>query len=381
MKNFYFILLIIFCANNVFAQNTEENQLKTTVIGRLHFDGAAYFKDVTPLSNGATFNDVRLGATARYGKWSGKVEIGFANSKIGIKDVFAEYTINDNSYIKAGHFPEIFGLDVMEGSSNIKFLTPNATNQAFAPSRRLGVKYVYRTDLLWAGIGAFGDKDINNSVKGNDGYAFTGRVVARPYTEEGKIFHLGVAGSFRKADANGLNEDGTEKERVASFASNAETTVESTKFINAEIANAKNQIKGAVELIGAYGAFHFQGEYMYNEVTRTESLEKYHAQGVYGQIGFLAIGGKYSYSKGVARLAMPKARSLEFVARYNVTDLNNSNSGIYGGKMNDISIAANYYINKYVVLRLNYVNVNLDEHSLNGKENFNLIQGRIQFTF
>lgn len=376
MKKLLVIILLLTCINT-----NAQDKVNFDLIGRFHYEGAVYFKDVTPLSNGTGLSDLRLGTLLKYGKWNGKIEIGFTNSKIGIKDVFAKYSFSENLYIKAGHYPEPFGLDYMESSSKIRFLTASATTQAFAPLRNLGVKFVYTNYNIWTALGVFGDGDINNSVKGNDGYAGTGRIVYNPFRDNGRILHIGMAGSLRKPDANGLNDDGTEREREVSFASTAETFVESTKFLSSVVTDAKNQFKCAVEFITAYGPFSIQSEYMYNNVKRNNGLKTYSAQGVYGQIGFIAIGSDYPYSPKVARLGIPNPGSLEFVARYNFTDLNSDKANIYGGKMNDISLAVNYYINKYFAVRLNYVNVNLDKYAANGKEKFNIIQARMQLLF
>ena len=327
----------------------EEKKLNLSVGGRFYMDGAVYFKDETPLSNGVGMSDLRIGLKAKYGKWDGKIDVGFANSKVSMKDVFAQYNFAGNSYMRAGHYAEPFGIDYMESSSNIKFITAGATTQAFAPGRKLGVEYIGWTKNLWFAGGVFSDKDINNSTKGNDGYAFTGRMVFNPLQDPGKILHIGAAGSYRRADANGFDADGEDNPRNINYASNAETYIESTKFISATIDDAKNQVKYALELIGGIGPVNFQGEFFQSFVNRENDLKRYDAKGAYGQIGVLALGGDYTYSAAWARTASPKAGALEFVVRYNWTDLNNDKSAIYGGKMNDISVAANYYLNKYIV--------------------------------
>lgn len=50
--------------------------------------------------------------------------------------------------------------------------------------------------------------------------------------------------------------------------------------------------------------------------------------------------------------------------------------------MSDVSVAANYYLNKCIMFRLNYSNMKLDyNNSIAAGETINSIQGRIQVVF
>ena len=99
-------------------------------------------------------------------------------------------------------------------------------------------------------------------------------------------------------------------------------------------------------------------------------------------IGLACIkGGNYKYKMKSARLANPKPGSIELLARYNKTNLNDSDSNIMGGEQKDISLGCTWYVNHNVLMKLNFTNVDLDENALNGEENFNMIQTRLQFSF
>lgn len=360
-----------------------DETIKITPMGRVYFDGAAFLEDETDLSNGVVMSDVRLGLKAKYKNFDMKVDLGFAGGKVGYKDIFLQYNLNKTSYVRGGHFAEPFGIDHMESSANIKFITANASSFAFSPGRKLGVEYIGWNKYMWVGIGAFADGDsMTGSVEGDDGYAATGRLVFNPLQQNGKIFHIGLAGSYRKADANGFDTDGVQKAKVIGYGSSLITNIDKRKFINASISNADFQAKYAVELIGAYGPLHLQAEYFHSNVERKDDLPAYKASGAYAQIGFLAIGGNYTYSASWARLGTPSPKSLEFALRYNYTDLDNKNSGIKGGRMSDWTFAANYYLNKYIMFRLDYSNVSLGRtNPLAAGENINVIQGRLQVVF
>ena len=362
------------------AQNKKaEFSVKPT--GRFYYEGAGFIEDDTKLSSGTTVNDVRLGLKANYGKWDMKIDLGFAKGKVSAKDIFLQYNFKKSSYFRAGHFAEPFGVDHMESSANIKFITANASSFAFSPGRNLGLEYIGWGNKWWIAGGLFGDtKAMNGQEKGSMGFSGTSRFVFNPFTQDGKILHLGLAGSLRRADANGI-EDNSSLPRNIAFSSAILSNVDKTKAISSNVTNANFQAKYAVELLAACGPLFIQSEYFHTNVKRKDDLTSYIAQGVYGQIGVLAIGGDYSYSKSWARFANPKPGSLEFVARYNYTDLNRSKAGIYGGRINDWSFATNYYLNKYVTLKVNYTGMKLGHESPLAGETIHSIQGRLQVVF
>lgn len=78
----------------------------------------------------------------------------------------------------------------------------------------------------------------------------------------------------------------------------------------------------------------------------------------------------------------PKGKSLELCSRFNYLTLNDGKAAIWGGEQKDISVGLNYYINKYIGVKLNYSymmpGANIKEIS---NQNFSVVQGRFQFIF
>lgn len=75
---------------------------------------------------------------------------------------------------------------------------------------------------------------------------------------------------------------------------------------------------------------------------------------MYGILRGLLIGGNYRYSHTDCGIATPDSGSLECVFGYNYTDMSDTRSHIYGGRLNDVSFTVNYYINKYMIWRFRY---------------------------
>ena len=58
-----------------------------------------------------------------------------------------------------------------------------------------------------------------------------------------------------------------------------------------------------------------------------------------------------------------------------------NDAGIRGGRLTDISLGMNYFINKYVAAKINYTHMMVGNSSPKGGDDFDLIQARLQFSF
>lgn len=386
IARFFIVIIVLLSTLPMYSQTIEvktaDEPIRIMPAGRFSLDQAFFLDDNTDLGNGTALSDVRLGLKSYYKNMYMKIDISFAGNKVGIKDVFFQYNIKPNSYVRIGAYAEPFGLDYMESPSNIKFMTPNISTQIVAPGRRLGAQYMGWNKMMWYTAGIFSDNNaITNTMEGDDGYAFTGRYVFNPLRKPGQIFHIGLASTFRSADANGYDTDGVALPKVISYSSNLYSLVEKRKSMSVTVNDADYQLKSAFELLGSFSNLYLQGEYFQTQVKTKHGLPMYKANGIYAQIGCLITGGNYTYSDAWAMIAKPKPGSLELLLRYNYTDLNDKKANIYGGRSSDWTLGANYYINKYIILRFNYSYMSLDRHSLFPSEDIQALQTRLQVVF
>lgn len=386
-KKLTLLAAVALCSTVVSAQievKAGDETIKITPSGRVYMDGAFYLDDETKMGNGTNIPDVRIGLKAVYQKWDFKLDMGYANSKVSPKDIHIRYNIDKTSFIKAGYYGELFGYEAWESTAYVKFNGKSPSTGAFESGRRIGVVYERWGKQYWMAAGVYGDGDaVNNTKEGNDGYAATGRFLYTPFKEPGKIFHIGASGTFRKADANGYDEDGKESARTISYAASlGSTAIEKGKPVNATISDADYQAKYNVELLGSYGPLFLVAEYYHTNVERKNSMPAFKGSGAYAQVGFLAIGDNYSYNDIDARLKAPKPKSLELVARYDYLDLNDGHAQIYGGTMSTWAFAVNYYINKHVIAKVNYSHMSMGKKNpFAAGEDVSAIQGRFMIVF
>lgn len=377
MRHTLLILMLLICGMSVSAQLTlksEKGDFEARLIGRALFDGGVFFSDKTSLGNAVEVYDVRMGTVIRFlERWTGKIEMGFAKSKVSMKDIYIEYNDGKNLF-RVGHYFEPFSLEYRIGTSDMKFNGAAVSGIAFGDRRRLGISYTYNCDVLNVSGGVFSDKDIDNTEKGDEGYAFSGRVLFRPYSKEKNVIHVGVSSRF--------GVQGEAEENTLTYSAGAPSNLISEKFLKAEVTEAINEWKFGAEVVMVLDRWYFQSEYLMAHVNRKASVENYTGDGWYAQVGYALLNGRYGYNKTSGMATAPGEKSLEILCRYNITNMNDKDARIMGGKQNDFSIGGIYYFNKYVAAKMSYSLVSLDKHTpIDGKQTFSMIQGRIQLSF
>lgn len=343
-----------------------KNNFHWRLIGRVFFDGGVLNRDSTISS--FQVNDLRLGTVIRFEEhWETKIELGYGDSKISLKDVYLNYSITKHS-IRLGYHYEPFG-NARVGTTNYRFITDAPSDKALGNKRKLGISYSYNQPWINVVAGVFSDGDIEKSKPLNQGYSLAAKITGRPLMEDKKLIHIGIAPRFNSSD------------QPISFSCGSPTDLLSKNdntLIEAQVDHVINQWKLDLELIMLYNKWYFQGQYFLAHLNRF-ATENYNAKGGYAQMGYMILGAKHNYNPATGMIVNPAPKSLEILLRYDNTNLNDA--GIQGGRITDISLGMNYFINKFVAAKINYTRMLPGETALSGNQKFDVVQARIQFSF
>lgn len=381
-------MMLLAGASAVNAQEDSKPKFSITPTGRVLFDGALYSPDDDGFADGVAMPDIRMGVKASYGKWSAKIDIGYAFKKLGFKDVYMQYTFNNENLLRLGYFVHQFGLNAATSSSMKPAMeAPGSDNFFAATGRNMGLMYVLDKPSVFLGVSAFAAgncMDNNANALGKISVGALNRLVWRPWHDTGLIGQIGISLWYQSAMHNKVTaDDGTTHAGPGYFDYSATfpTRVCSTPMLQAKVENAKGVFKLSPELVFAAGRVAVEGQYYYMNVSRDGGRPAYTAQGGYALLRGILIGKSYGYSHADAGLATPDPKSLEMVLGYNRVDATCSKAEILGGISNDYSVTLNYYINKYMVARLRYSYTNVSQSCAQRNRHVNIVQARIQFKF
>ena len=238
-----------------------ENKVKVQPTGRILLDGAIYAPDGAlyeyrnadgelisgpSFADGVALPDIRMGAKVSYGHWQAKIDVGYGYQKLGFKDVYIQYNINPNNYLRGGYFVHQFGLNAAT-SSSMKPAMESATTDDFfkATGRNVGVEFVHDKDQFFTGVSAIIDGTSMSKPANEQGKVSVGgvtRLVWRPLREEGSIAQVGMSLWYQSA-LHGLAENGSVTEGYFNYSANFPTRVDKIGMLNAHIGDAKGVFK------------------------------------------------------------------------------------------------------------------------------------------
>lgn len=368
-------------ANDAAAAAQPSNVIVIQPTGRILMDAAAYATNDDEFKAGVAIPDVRAGVKASYGKWKAKVDIGYAFSKLSLKDIFLEYDFTPSFLLRAGSFIHQFGLQSATSSSMKVSMEEPTSNETFNFPRMIGVMAQYDEGQFF---GTFSLNVESNAVKmhanemGKTGYGGMSRLVWRPRHEHGFVAQVGMSFALQTAQ---YNSDPALNHRSVQIGANFPTRVNSISMINALVPEARNSFRFSPELLFNVGRIALEAQYYYMRVNRHDDLNAFTGWGAYGMLRGIAIGGDYKYSHADAGLATPAPKTLELVLLYNHTSLSCAKAGILGGRVNDVSLTANWYINKFMIWRFRAGYTHRWDRAATPDVNLGAFQTRLQIIF
>lgn len=365
----------------VAASASDTSNFKISPVGRALFDAAAYLPQNSDFKPGVAVPDVRLGAKASFGSFEARAEIAYRFGKVSPTDIYLQWNINDNSFLKGGYFIHQFGLQSATGAASKISMEEPVTQTALGESARLlGAMYVYKNPgIHFAGsLYAQNEAMLKHADElGRTGVGAMARFLWHPLTSRGNIFHIGTSALVQTASFNGDTGN-----PVSTFKVSFPTKVSDVSCLKAEVDHVRSIFKVSPEVLWSRGRFAAEGEFYYLNVARKDGFRSFQGLGCYVLTRtLLNRGARYSYSPWIGYLATPAPRSWEIVAGYSYADLNDSGAGVYGGKVNSATLTMNYYINKYITWRVNYSYTDRPAAPGLPSSHANIFQTRIQFLF
>jgi phosphate-selective porin OprO/OprP len=342
--------------------------------GLWQFDTNTFSGDNTNPQTGAKlFDDVdawRRKEMNFYGKtpWGLDFNIGydytkFNHTKAGWIDNFIRYTSATAGEFRIGQFKTPVGWEEASSSTSTIFLERALPVQATNMGRRIGADWLYTGIPNWlVDLYYFDGGDLNGDNKGHGPAA---HVVWNPLNyqpgsgsrEQNNVIHLGFAWSQEDRDSisNNLNGLDNTVPPQARFRARPEASRTDTRLIDTGNLNNPGDInRWGLEGAWIHGPLLVQGEY--NEFSASPAGKPdFTGNGYYVFGAWCLTGESHSYSKGYVGNVRPSHDwgAFEIALRYSELDLNDG--PVKGGKEDDWTIGANWYLGTHWKLQANYV--------------------------
>jgi len=361
----------------------------------------------TALADGAGFRRLRLYFEGTMFKdYDYRFEYDFARGNgtvaAGITDAFVRYMHFKPFVITLGQQNEGKSLESVMSNNYMPFIERSLPNNAFIEFNNKyqvgimaesfgttlksdsydGLGWNLKGGLTTEGVGGGGNSSVNsngntnrNGFSNNESWQLVGRGALMPYKDKnGNLLHTGVWGSYRDLQ-NNYNPDGSFRNGGWSFASQPDTPIDRTNWVNTGgltfgkygavgSKRADNISMFGAEVAGVFGPAWLAAEYMQTTVSgfgyQNDTMRGYYVQG-----GYFITGESKSWDEKRAawhRLS-PKRNfdlnggwgALEAAARFDLIDMNTTN--IHGGSMDIGTLGLNWYLNPNLRLMTNFVHV------------------------
>jgi len=311
--------------------------------------------------NGVEIRRARLGITTTYlERWEFKLEYDFAEGDARVRDAYvALKEIPALGTVKVGHFKEPFSLEEL---TSIRFATflERALPNALSPSRNMGVSIgntAAGDRMTWA-LGAFRETDDFGRGADDGGFSFGGRLTGLPCANEENdhLLHLGAA--VRVGDP--LDDEVRFRQRPEIHLVDP--------FVDTGTFDADNTQRLGLETALVTGPFSLQGEFMAATADAPGENPEFYGWYAYASLFLTGEHRNYNRARGAFDRMRPKRNFLdgeggagawELAARYSAIDF--VDEGIDGGRLHDVTLGTNWYLNPITRVTVNVVFADLDD--------------------
>lgn len=414
--------------------DNEKEDLHFKIGARMISDVAWYHSDFTPLKSGAALVDSRIRAGLNYKNWYFFADMGFTKSGFKQKHIFLQYTHEGswaNHIFRGGYYNDCTSMANNTSIASYHFISRPSSTKALQNGRQLGLSYRLVNDRFMAYQGIFAENMYNNQKAGSQGVTLSGRYLYLPINDGFQTLHVGVSGRYQTIGTGEIVSDDVLKTSLI-MGSSFETSVDDVQLCTATLPWAKTVSNLGAEALYHNSDFFVRGEFMYRHVTKSRDsfalfekglgspyswttfeswmnanpLVSNDFTGAYIEAGYKIFGNDYGYNKTEGLLKGLSGKTLEIVARYSYTDLDDLDKSeryiagrdqyypggevedwpvqgvsVGGGKMHNITVGLNYSLNDYVTAMFDYGYSRLDRDKYPMDKNFHKLQARMIFNF
>src|SRR5262245_20272680 len=368
------------------------------ITGLLQVDAAYFAQDAANIASVGDIQDVfgfRRARLAVFGDVSEAVsyiiEMDFAEpGRPSFKDVWAELRqFPALGNLRIGYWRMPFGMDELTSVRELTFLErPLAF--AFAPFRQVGIGFQDTNEsqtVQWEVAGFKFPTDFFGTGQGDRGYGMAARVTALPlYENDGEqLIHVGLDYSFINP-GNGIAQFQSQPEYDGPFVGTNGNVPAVPFFIDTGAVTVSHYQLFNAEVGGGVGSWYMQSELRYAVMSQTSgpttTLPTFYIQSGYFLTGevrpYNKVAGVFGRVKPLHKLGEDGWGALELAARYSYMDLNGP--GFQGGRLNDLTIGVNWYLNQWARVQFNYIRAFLDD-PLHGPSEASIAAIRAQVDF
>lgn len=301
-----------------------------------------------------------------------KIEYDFATGDAVADDVYVGLKDTAIGGVRIGHMKEPFSLEEMTSSKYSTFIERSLPT-VFAPSRNVGVMVHDAGERYTWAAGAFRESDEFALSSGDGLLNLTGRVTGMPvYRDDAHLLHLGL-GVSRKDLGDDLFRfrQRPEAHLTPRFVDTGSFAAADVRLWDLELAVVWDAFWAAAEVIGAeadataIGDPSLRGSYVQAGYFLTRQHRPYRRD--HGDFGRLKLGEDETFGEG-------GKGAWEVAVRYSTLDL--TDAGVAGGRIDDVTVALNWYLNSASRFMLDFVHSDVEDV---GEASFVLVRAQVEF--
>jgi phosphate-selective porin OprO/OprP len=324
------------------------------------------------LQDGADFRRTRLAAVGDvWDNVSYSLEMDFAfPGRPSFMDVWLDVRdVLGSNTLRFGQFRQPIGMEAMTSVRELTFLE-RALPFAFLPFRQIGLMgygHSYSEDSTWAvSVFRHPTDPFGGNVGDAGGYSLAGRLTGLLVANDQGVLHMGGGYSlidpandraqYRNQPEVFVGETGGAALVPDFVPANVPPFVD-TGLIDTHLVNLFN-----VELAGSYESLYWQSEATYASIDQF-SGPTVNLSGAYAHAGLFLTGEQRTYNRatGTFGRVVPLCPvggqggpgAWELAGRWSYIDLDDEN--ILGGRLHDVTLGVNWYLNRYTKFQFNYI--------------------------